>query len=127
MKCRILYTVKGPVLPTSAVWYVGALASLVDNRGTELTEPLQQSVLEFFKLNWLNGFYHATFQKILTPVIMTSEASSTTNNSRKRKLVDSEQDEVFVFQKKKDLTVNKTVSFSFPDLVEKIDENDESF
>ena len=56
---------------------------------------------------------------------MASEASSTTN-SRKRKLVDSDVDEVFVLQKKQERTFTKTVSFSIPDLVEKIDENDEN-
>ena len=65
-------------------------------------------------------------QIVLTPVSMTSEASSTTNNSRKRKLVDDEVDEVFVLQKKQELTITKTVSFSIPDFVEKIDENDEN-
>ena len=54
---------------------------------------------------------------------MTSEASSTTD-SRKRKLVDSEADEVFLLQKKQELTVTKTVSFSIPDLLEKINDED---
>ena len=54
---------------------------------------------------------------------MTSEASSTTD-SRKRKLVDSEADEVFVLQKKQERTVTKTVSFSIPDLLEKINDED---
>ena len=54
---------------------------------------------------------------------MTSEPSSTTN-SRKRKLVDSEVDEVFVLQKKPELTATKTVSLSIPDMLKKIeDEN----
>jgi len=54
---------------------------------------------------------------------MTSEASSTTT-TRKRKLVDSEADEVFVLQKKQEQTVTKTVSISIPDLLEKIDDKD---
>ena len=52
---------------------------------------------------------------------MTSEASSTTTNARKRKLVDSEADEVFVLQKKQALILTKTVSISIPNLLEKID------
>ena len=56
-------------------------------------------------------------------VIMSSEASSTTN-SRKRKLVASEADEVFVLKKKQERTVTKTVSLCIPDLLEKI--NDEN-
>ena len=55
---------------------------------------------------------------------MTSEASSTTNSSRKRKLVDSEVDEVFVLQKNPEVRFTKTVSFSIADLLEKI--NDEN-
>ena len=55
---------------------------------------------------------------------MTSEASSTTTNARKRKLVDSEADEVFILQKKQDLTLTKTVSISIPEMLEKI--NDEN-
>ena len=54
---------------------------------------------------------------------MSSEASSTTN-SRKRKLVDSEADEVFVLKKKQERTVTKTVSLCIPELLEKI--NDEN-
>ena len=54
---------------------------------------------------------------------MSSEASSTTT-SRKRKLVDSEADEIFVLQKKQENTLTKTVSVSIPDFLEKI--NDEN-
>ena len=53
---------------------------------------------------------------------MTSEASSTTNSSRKRNLVDSEVDEVFVLQKNPEVSFTKTVSFSIADLLEKIND-----
>ena len=55
---------------------------------------------------------------------MSSEASSTTN-SRKRKLVASKADEVFVLKKKKERNVTKTVSLCIPDLLENI--NDENY
>ena len=64
-----------------------------------------------------------TKDQAFTTVIMTSEASSTTD-SRKRKLVESEADEVFVLQKKQERTITKTVSFSIPDLLEKINDED---
>ena len=57
---------------------------------------------------------------------MSSEASSTTN-SRKRKLVASEADEVFVLKKKQERTVTKTVSLCIPELLKKInDENNKN-
>ena len=58
---------------------------------------------------------------------MTSEPSSTTN-SRKRKLIDSEIDEVFVLQKKQEITATKTVSFTIPDMLKKIEnENNKEY
>ena len=53
---------------------------------------------------------------------MSSQLTSTTAN-KKRKLAENEADEVFVLDEKPDLTFTKTVSFSIPNLLDKI--NDE--
>ena len=50
---------------------------------------------------------------------MSSQTSSDTAKDM-RKLVESDADEVFVFKKKQEATVTKTVSFSISDLLEKI-------